>query len=301
MNTTIISIPFLSGGFAVFVFFVLAYGALIAGVISVIYAIVTSKQRRQEEEHRIIEERERIKRAIEKAQEEERKRIHEDRMRNDYFYRKDYEAKLNQERIEREERERKAQEAKRKAEEKRKGELKAAFHYITVGRYNAAYRYDYYPKNRYPFIASAHETNRNAIWRFKDGMYALGVDVLSDFLEGNYTSEQIKNLTLCVIPASSLSKNERRYKTMCGQVASKYSLCNGYSLIQIVYDRSDSREHKSSNTIDNLSFSPAVRGRDVILFDDITTRGTSFIQVANELVNHGAHSVFGVFLGKTIQ
>lgn len=247
----------------------------------------------------------------------ERQREHEEKMRKireaqlEWMRREEerkkspaYQAQLlreqEQARRRREEAQRREAEQKRQEELKRRQELKAKFHYITLGGNNAAYRYDYYPKNRYPYVDSEAESNRRAVWNFKDGARSIGVNILSDFLEGNYSREQMGNLAICVIPASTSYKNETRYKDMCEQVAAKYPIKNGFGFIEIIYDRSDSRESKSSNTIANLSFSNAVYGKDVILFDDVTTRGTSFIQVANELKKKGARSVYGVFIGRTV-
>lgn len=238
-----------------------------------------------------------------KREEEELQRLHEQRLQTDSSYARQYN-RIQQRARENAEaaRRRKEEEAqlKRQEEIKRRNELKAKFHYIKLGGFSAAYRYDYYPKNRYPFIDATNESNRRAVWSFKDGSSSIGVSILSDFLEGNYTKEQMSNLVLCVIPASTTNKNEARYKTMCSQVCSRFQILNGFSYIQIVYDRSNSREQKSSNTIANLTFSGPISGKDVILFDDITTRGTSFIQVANELKKIGARTVYGVFIGKTV-
>jgi phosphoribosylpyrophosphate synthetase len=123
---------------------------------------------------------------------------------------------------------------------------------------------------------------------------------LADFLDGNFTKEEMKNVVVCVIPASTQYKNDLRYKALCTKIAEKFPVINGYDYISIVSDRSDSRGQKSSDTVWNLSFSSSVRGKTIVLFDDITTRGTSFIQVASKLKEKGAANVIGFFLGKTV-
>ena len=215
-----------------------------------------------------------------------------------------YQAQLLREQEEarrrREEAQRKEAEQKRQEELKRRQELRAKFHYFNLGGFNAAYRYDYYPKTRYMDVDAEAESNRRAIWRFKDGAYSIGESIASDFLEGNFTEEQMRNMVFCVIPASTQYKNEMRYKAMCSRIAEKFPVRNGFDVITISEDRENSREQKRSNTIANLSFSGSVYGKDVILFDDITTRGTSFIQAANALKARGARSVYGLFIGKTV-
>ena len=299
LNSACIILPLVSE-FEEFLAVFLEWGILIGSIIAIIYYATAGKAKREEEERRKAQETQRRIEEWKRKQEEEKKQRHEERMRTDFIYRMDYENQQQRIREQKEAEARRAAEEKRLAEQNRRNELKAKFHYITLGGNNAAYRYDYYPKNRYPYVDSEQESNRRAVWSFKDGAASIGVRVLSDFLEGNYSESQMRSLTLCVIPASTESKNITRYSSMCRQVCEKYSLTNGFNYIQIAYDRSDSREQKSSNTIANLTFSNSVYGRDIILFDDITTRGTSFVQVANELKKHGARSVYGVFIGRTV-
>lgn len=200
-----------------------------------------------------------------------------------------------QERIHREE------ESRLQEENNRKRSLAVKFKYTTIGEFKAAYCFEYYPKNRYPFVLHEDELNRKSVWNFKDGHYSIGLMKVKEFIDGNFTSEQMRNLVLCVIPASTRYKNEVRYKVLCQKVSEALDITNGYNFITINFDRSDSRNHKSADTIGNLSFSNEVYGKDIVLFDDITTRGTSFVQIATELKRKGARSVYGFFLGKTIQ
>ena len=285
---------------------------VILGII-LVYVFIIRPIKKSIQEEKAREEARRREQA--RKDEEERKereaaqaqQRHEYLMRTDYLYRWQYETKQRQakeradaERKLKEEQARRAAEAQRQEEIKRRQGLKDKFHYITLGGYNAAYRYDYYPKNRYPYVDSEQESHRKSVWRFKDGTFTIGLNIASDFLDGNFTKEQMQNMVFCVIPASTHYKNETRYKTMCSKIAEKFPIRNGFDCITITEDRENSREQKSSNTIANLTFSGSVYGKDVILFDDITTRGTSFIQAANALKAKGARSVYGLFIGRTV-
>ena len=145
-------------------------------------------------------------------------------------------------------------EAKRQAELTRRRNLAAQFKYITLGGHKAAYCFDYYPKNRFPSVTAQQEADRRAVWNFKDGSYTYGLNRLADFLDANFTKEEMKNVVVCVIPASTQYKNDIRYKTMCAKIAEKFPVINGYNYITINTDRSDSRTQKSSDTVWNLSF-----------------------------------------------
>ena len=109
-----------------------------------------------------------------------------------------------------------------------------------------------------------------------------------------------KDLGINLIDAGHFCTENPVIHVIAAKIAEKFPVINGYDYISIVSDRSDSRGQKSSDTVWNLSFSSSVRGKTIVLFDDITTRGTSFIQVASKLKEKGAANVIGFFLGKTV-
>lgn len=174
------------------------------------------------------------------------------------------------------------------------------FKLATLGPYSYAYCFPYYPVGRIKDEDPIWASNRQMVYDFKLGNYQTAAVLLVDFLRGRYSRSELECFTLCVIPASTLEKNERRYRRFCEYVSAKTGIQNGMDVISILYDRSNSIEGKSENTILNLAFSEEVRGMDVLLFDDIMTRGTSFTQCAGRLMEKGANSVTGFFLGKTI-
>ena len=267
--------------------------AAIIGFFWVCSKISQANREQQEREARARREAEqrRLREIQERAAAEER------RKREAYLQRRRDDPYFDMMERQKEEREK---EAKRQAELTRRRNLAAQFKYITLGGHKAAYCFDYYPKNRFPSVTAQQEADRRAVWNFKDGSYTYGLNRLADFLDANFTKEEMKNVVVCVIPASTQYKNDIRYKTMCAKIAEKLPVINGYNYITINTDRSDSRTQKSTDTVWNLSFSSSVRGKTVVLFDDITTRGTSFIQVANKLKEAGASNVHGFFLGKTL-
>lgn len=175
------------------------------------------------------------------------------------------------------------------------------FKLATLGQYSYAYCFQYYPKGRLNEEDPIWASNRQTVYDFKLGNYQIAAVLLVDFLRGRYSRNELAGFILCVIPASTLEKNERRYRRFCEYVSAKTGIQNGMDVISILYDRSNSIEGKSENTILNLAFSEEVRGMDVLLFDDIMTRGTSFTQCAGRLMEKGANSVTGFFLGKTIE
>lgn len=174
------------------------------------------------------------------------------------------------------------------------------FKLATLGPYSYAYCFPYYPVGRIKDEDPIWASNRQMVYDFKLGNYQTAAVLLVDFLRGRYSRSELECFTLCVIPASTMEKNERRYRRFCEYVSAKTGIQNGMDAISILYDRQNSREGKSENTVQNLAFSDEVIGVDVLLFDDIMTRGTSFTQCAGRLMEKGANSVTGFFLGKTI-
>ena len=143
--------------------------------------------------------------------------------------------------------------------------------------------------------------NREEILKFKEGDYSLMAQLLSDFINGNFRRDKIASWVLCAIPASTIQKHRLRYSALLKTVSEETGIRNGIDFIRPKYDRKDSRQQKEANTIRNLEFDrQQIHGNWIILIDDVTTRGTSFVQCVNKLYACGAKYVCGFFMGKTV-
>lgn len=162
----------------------------------------------------------------------------------------------------------------------------------------------YYLKEYLPvrYAANAEQlADRRTCYNFKDGI--LSEEVKNGFLQkiATITSGNKASWAICFIPASTKSKTITRYKKLTEAIqASGYQVAT-----DAIYNETDrGAEHltgKTSNPIAGFGFAPQnVAGKDVIVIDDITTRGTTFNQVAEKLKASGAKSVTGLFLAKTI-
>ena len=180
-----------------------------------------SQANREQEEREARARREAEQRRLREIQ--ERAAAEERRKREAYLQRRRTDPYFDMMERQKEEREK---EAKRQAELTRRRNLAAQFKYITLGGHKAAYCFDYYPKNRFPSVTAQQEADRRAVWNFKDGSYSYGLYRLADFLVGNFTKEEMKNVVVCVIPASTQYKNDIRYKTMCAKIAEKFPVIN---------------------------------------------------------------------------
>lgn len=143
--------------------------------------------------------------------------------------------------------------------------------------------------------------NREEILKFKEGGYSLMAQLLTDFINGNFRRDRIASWVLCAIPASTIQKHRLRYSALLKTVSDETGIRNGIDFIRPKYDRKDSRQQKEANTIRNLEFDrQQIHGNWIILIDDVTTKGTSFVQCVNKLYACGAKYVCGVFMGKTV-
>lgn len=174
---------------------------------------------------------------------------------------------------------------------------------IKLGGRRAVYCYDYYPKKKYgERLEKKDYAHQQEILSFKNGEYYRAVELVSDFIQGHFWKSVLWGWMLSIIPASMQEMTERRFKTFCEEVSKNTGIINGYSLIRRKANRSSSRNSgKQADTLDGLEInSSAFYGKNVFLFDDITTRGLSFKQLADNLESAGAKHVVGFFIGKTV-
>ena len=158
---------------------------------------------------------------------------------------------------------------------------------------------EYLPK-RYE-ATKEQEQNRQICYNFKDGY--LSETVKKAFLDKirEITGNNTTGWLICFIPASTSAKTERRFSKLADAIRSE-----GYDVeLRTVYNKYDTEaghiSGKSSNPIEVFGFNAeSVNGKNIILIDDIITRGTTFSQVSNKLSAFGAISVSGLFLARTI-
>lgn len=158
---------------------------------------------------------------------------------------------------------------------------------------------EYLPK-RYE-ATQEQEQNRQICYNFKDGY--LSETVKNAFLDKirEITGNNTTGWLICFIPASTSAKTERRFSKLADAIRSE-----GYDVeLRTVYNKYDTEaghiSGKSSNPIEAFGFNAeSVKGKNIILIDDIITRGTTFNQAANKISSLGALSVCGLFLARTI-
>lgn len=79
-------------------------------------------------------------------------------------------------------------------------------------------------------------------------------------------------------------------------------IADGFKAIWIEEDREQLKgKGKDKDILQNLQFTRRyIKGKNIVLPDDVLTTGESFRQLKRKMEQLGALSVVGVFLGKTV-
>jgi len=162
------------------------------------------------------------------------------------------------------------------------------------------YYFAYYP-TRFEVSEEFHK-RRIIVWNFKDGHISEKVaNAFKGDIDHLNLTKPYSDWWLCIIPASTEAKTETRFKKFCETFCRGTHINNGYFLITVTENREArhlSEDRDSVNILDVIEFGN-VRGKRILLFDDIYTTGKSFTRVARKLISLGAIEVIGLFLGKT--
>ena len=109
---------------------------------------------------------------------------------------------------------------------------------------------------------------------------------------------------MLVFPASSADKNELRYKGFASAVCKFSGAINAYEHIRVSGDRlaiHEKFDSKSLQKVQVIEFDKDFfRGKKILVFDDILTKGFSYARFACQLEKIGGEVLGGFFLGKTV-
>jgi predicted amidophosphoribosyltransferase len=203
-------------------------------------------------------------------------------------------------------------EEKEKEEKGIKNLLEAVSSWDTlVGGLHFSYLFYYYPTTC-DFEATEEEwANRWIVWDFKntpgktsvsDHQKALdkAIPMLKDKLLTTFEADSLKYLTLVCIPASSQLKTHARYEEFSNRICGELGLLNAFPHISVVSEKEERRAGGTSIDTNKLSFDEEFfKGKYVLLFDDVITRGDSMRTFKRKMESLGAIVVGGLSLGKT--
>ena len=166
-----------------------------------------------------------------------------------------------------------------------------------------AYLVNYYPTTC-DFEANQKEwDDRNLIWDFKNDPDKIHPDdnkaaikkiipMIKDKLFETFGEHDLQYLTLVCIPASTSRKNELRYKKFSNKLCKATGMINSFSQIKREIDIEAKHENLDglpTNILEGLIFDERFfKGKYVLLFDDIITKGNNMLIMASKLTSLGA-------------
>lgn len=161
----------------------------------------------------------------------------------------------------------------------------------------------YYPV-RIRNVGEQQKADRQTVWDFKDGRaYEKVAQLTASHLMAHF-GNRISGIVFSCVPASTHEKNEIRYKSFSERVCELTHAINGYPHIHVAGERPAVHEHRKDETEARTAHmadydTAFFKGKDVLLFDDIITKGISYATAAKSLEECGANVLGGFFLAKT--
>ena len=170
-----------------------------------------------------------------------------------------------------------------------------------MSTYSYTYLKEYLPVRYSATIEQ--KLDRKIVYDFKDGICSLSVK--RELVERIDLIRECSNETdwrICFIPASHRMTTIKRYKSLSEYLQKETGIPCNISSIQTLHDEVPGHlGGKKSNPEDNFRIEKKdIIDKNVILIDDVITRGTTFTNTANKLMDNGAKQVVGLFLAKTI-
>ena len=153
---------------------------------------------------------------------------------------------------------------------------------------------EYLPK-RYS-ATMKQESDRQAIYDFKNGYCSLSLmNTIVEYIKDIKKELGGNNWRVCFIPASTHHKTATFIEKETGIA------CDYHTILPIQDQESGHITGKKTNPAENFDIKTSdVAGKNIILIDDVITRGLTFMQTTNKLTKNGANMVRGLFLAKTI-
>lgn len=170
-----------------------------------------------------------------------------------------------------------------------------------MGSLNYTYIMEYIPKR---FNATLEqERERNLVYQFKDGY-------CPDFLKEKIL-DRIKLIMnsfpggsweICFVPASTHRKTYYRYSSIDRYITEKLGVKCSIDAISKIHDEESGHiaGKKMNPASDFIVEEDKVSGKNIILIDDVITRGNTFCGTAAKLTEKGASMVVGLFIAKTV-
>ncbi|GAB6056500.1 hypothetical protein JCM15415_18160 [Methanobacterium movens] len=159
---------------------------------------------------------------------------------------------------------------------------------------------DYLPKNRYP----DQDTFSKNILDFKNGNEKVALD-FADKIKDLIKNKNLKFDVIIPIPSSKAHRIGNGSKLLTKKLANQLNCENGTNMLERVENLISAHlvEANERPTTDNhynsIKCDKRVKGKRILLFDDIFTQGNTSQACSKKLFENGASNVILIVLGKT--
>ncbi|KUF41650.1 hypothetical protein AS361_17495 [Myroides marinus] len=163
--------------------------------------------------------------------------------------------------------------------------------------------FTYFSKNKYSSLIPNNSYINHftqELYKFKDGKTTLFHTLIAELIKQTQHIEN-KNLVFCIIPASTHNNNIIRYQNFCNYISNYLKITDGYNFITREVEKEKSSIVGKTNTdpLIGIALDPSLKGKNIILFDDVITRGESIAKINVLLLKHGVKSVTNFTLAHT--
>lgn len=182
---------------------------------------------------------------------------------------------------------------------------------IIQGCLHYTYLLNYFPVTC-NFEANKREwEDRWTVWNFKntpgkiceeDHQEALKkvLPRLKDILLNTFGDKYLQNLTFVCIPASTVEKTIARYKEFSKTLCNITGMINAYDYITVIMESEEKKFGGSGIITSNVSFNEEFfKAKNVLLFDDVITKGETMLRFKRKMESLGACVIGGISIGKT--
>lgn len=153
--------------------------------------------------------------------------------------------------------------------------------------------------------------DRWTVWNFKntpgktseeDHQEALDdvIPRIKEILITTFGETYLRSLTLVCIPASTAEKTDARFNEFSKRLCNETGMINAYDYMTEIKECEEKKFGGSGITTNNVSFNENFfNAKNILLFDDVITKGESMLRFKRKMESLGATVIGGLSIGKT--
>lgn len=166
------------------------------------------------------------------------------------------------------------------------------------GRIRCVFAGYYFPQRYEQWLCDEQADFVQEVYDFKDGK-----NECRDYFSQAFRILSPGNVTAVFMPCSTSRRYYKRFSGIAAFLETSGYAESGLDLISITEDRESKHTAKKRSTVNTANYvmSTALRGKKVVIFDDLLTTGGSLVTYAYNLERAGAEIAGAVFLARTFQ